>query len=189
MTTTTVTTGTARFRYIGTTSDVVQCENCGKPDLRATVIIVPVDAEGNDEGEPCYYGSVCAAKALAVRGGGAAVRKAAEGARLNTLMAAHDAVRMLRFYGLPLTGEVEHDALRFAVRVYVRQHSGLADRVARTGVKVPEMVRDMLARKRAAIAEAVLVAGPDWAADPQPLDYGWRREIERCQRQARADAA
>lgn len=173
----------ARFRYLGTTDDVVDCERpgCTQVDLKSTVVLVPLD-EG-DEGEPVYYGSTCAALVLGVRGGGRAVRQAATGARLETLMAAHDAVRMLRYYGLPVAGEVDHDTLRRAVRIYVRSNSGVTARVAETGVKVPDMVMDMVARKRAAIAEAVLVAGDDWVNDWQPLDYGFRREIERCQRQ------
>lgn len=173
---------TGRFRYIGTTSDVVECENCGKVDLRATVIIMPVDAEGNDEGEPTYYGSTCAARALVVKGGGAAVRKAAEGARYTTLMAAWDARRMLWVYGLPETGEPSHAQLRHAVREYVRRNNGVAARVAGTGMKVPDMVRDMLARKRAVIAEAVLVSGKDWDQDRTPHQWGMGSEVERIRK-------
>lgn len=165
------------FRYIGTTNDIVECEKCGKADLRCTVIIVPLDAEGNDNGDPCYYGSTCAARALAVRGGGAAVRRAANGARLMTLMAAHDAVRMLRFYGLPLDGEMTDDQRRTAVRAYVRNNNTAE---LAPGTTVSDLVCDMLARKRAAVAEAVMVAGADWKNDRQPLDYGFGHEIKRC---------
>ncbi|HET9144070.1 hypothetical protein [Actinophytocola sp.] len=175
-----MTTDKGNFRYIGTTSDVVECENCGKADLRCTVIIMPVDAEGNDDGEPCYYGSTCAARALGVRGGGAAVRSAATGARLQTLMNAHDAVRMLKLYGLPLSGEMTDDQRKTAVRAYVRYNSGVQARIAEHGGTVSDMVRDMLARKHAAIAEAVLVAGAGWKDDKQPLDWGYRPEITRC---------
>lgn len=66
-----------RFRYIGITDEATTCERCGKDELRATVVIMPMDAEGNDEGEAAYYGSTCAARALTGKGGGAKVRKAA----------------------------------------------------------------------------------------------------------------
>lgn len=168
---------TGRFRYIGTTNDVVDCENCGKPDLRATVIIVPVDADGNDDGEPCYFGSTCAARALSVRGGGAAVRKAADGARLQTLMNAHEARRRLRAYGLPEVGEPTHDQVRAAVRVFVRRNRNVAALVQETGVLVPGHVAALMARDQADVALAVLVAGTDWGRDSQPLEYGYRSVV------------
>ena len=52
------------FRVLGTTDDVTACELCGKPELRGTVILGALDADGNVEGE-AYYGSSCAAKAEA----------------------------------------------------------------------------------------------------------------------------
>lgn len=167
-----------KFRYIGTTDDVIECEQCGKPNLRSTVVIMPLDAEGNDDGEPVYYGSVCAARALAVRGGGKAVRQSASGARVRTLMAAHDARRMLRLYGLPEAGELEGAALITACMTYAKFNPG----AARTALGINDMIRhvnDMLARKRAAIHDAVLVAGEDWANDRQPIDYGYGAEIKR----------
>jgi len=70
------------FRVLGTTDDVTACELCGKPELRGTVILGALDADGNVEGE-AYYGSSCAAKAAgwtlkAVRAG---VKRAADDAR------------------------------------------------------------------------------------------------------------
>jgi hypothetical protein len=50
------------FRVAGTTDDVTTCELCGRDDLKSTVIMVELDADGNDT-EPVYYGSDCAARA------------------------------------------------------------------------------------------------------------------------------
>lgn len=177
-------TGSTRFRYLGTTDDVVDCERpgCTQVGLKSTVVIMPLDADGNDEGEPTYYGSVCAAKVLGVRGGGKAVLAAANGARLKTLMAAHDAASMLNLYNLPHTGELPfaHDSLDMTLlcQAYAQHNPGAA-RAALCIADVKRYVLDMLARKQAAIAEAVLVAGTGWVDDRQPLEYGYRAEIER----------
>lgn len=51
------------FRVRGTTNDVTDCEQCGRTELRGTVVLQPLDAEGNDDGDVCYFGSSCAAQA------------------------------------------------------------------------------------------------------------------------------
>jgi hypothetical protein len=168
----------ARWRYLGTTDESVICEKCGKDDLRSTVMIVPLDAEGNDDGEPAYYGSTCAARALGVKGGGKAVLAAANGARLTTLMNAHDARRMLRAYGnLPETGPLTEEQRRAGVHAYVRNNRGVQADIARNGGTVTDRLLDMLTRKQAAIADAVRVAGAEWGKDRQPLDYGYRSVV------------
>jgi hypothetical protein len=53
-------TGTA-YQVRGTTSDVTECQICGKPDLRRTVILGVLDADGNTE-DVTYAGTTCAAK-------------------------------------------------------------------------------------------------------------------------------
>jgi len=50
------------YRVLGTTDDVTTCEACGRPELKGTLVLQPLDADGNDDGEPCYYGSSCGAK-------------------------------------------------------------------------------------------------------------------------------
>jgi hypothetical protein len=50
------------YRVLGTTDEVTTCEACGRPELKGTVVLQPLDADGNDDGEPCYYGSSCGAK-------------------------------------------------------------------------------------------------------------------------------
>lgn len=166
------------FRYLGVTDESTTCEKCGKPQLKSTVMIIPLDADGNDDGEPLYYGSTCAARALGVRGGGKAVLSAAYGARLRTLMNAHDARRMLRAYGdLPETGPLTEEQRRAGVHAYVRNNRGVQAAIARDGGTVTDRLLEMLARKQAAIAEAVLVAGPEWGRDRQPLSYGYGSTI------------
>lgn len=165
----------AKFRYIGTTDDVVDCERpgCTQRGLKSTIIIMPLDVDGNDEGEPVYYGSTCAAQALAIRGGGRAVTQAANGARLQTLLNAHDARRMLRVYGLPEAGAIEEGMpMVLACRTYGDHNPG-AMRAALSYSDMRGYLLDMLGRKQAAIRDAVLVAGEDWGNDRQPLDYGY----------------
>lgn len=154
MTTTTI---APAFRYIGITDECVVCEKCGKPGLKSTVILAILDADGNPEGDPTYYGSTCAAKALAVKGGGRAVLQSARWAHHTTIENAKDALRMLAHYGLPEAGEPTADEIREAMKRYIRQHPGIAEHVTRTGVGVRARVLDMLSRKRAAIAEAALI--------------------------------
>lgn len=45
----------------GTTDEINACEHCGRQDLKSTVRMVAVDADGNEDGES-YFGSVCASK-------------------------------------------------------------------------------------------------------------------------------
>lgn len=147
---------TTTARFIGTTDDVVECERCGKPDLRATVILELLDADGNGEGI-AYYGSTCAARALTDRGErttGARVLKAARAARARTLDAADLARERLANYGLPVDGEptpaeLERAALRFATWHSHARWAATADWTA--------CVDEMLADARRCIAEAALL--------------------------------
>ncbi|GGX40880.1 hypothetical protein [Streptomyces noursei] len=51
------------YKVRGTTNDVTTCEQCGRDELRGTVVLQPLDAEGNPDGDACYFGTSCAAKA------------------------------------------------------------------------------------------------------------------------------
>jgi hypothetical protein len=51
------------YRVIGTTDESTECDLCGKVELKATVMLMPLDADGNDDGDVCYFGTSCAAKA------------------------------------------------------------------------------------------------------------------------------
>ncbi|MER5501321.1 hypothetical protein ABT096_29530 [Streptomyces sp. NPDC002561] len=50
------------YRIKGTTADVTACELCGKQELNGTVVLAPLDVDGA-EGDVCYFGTSCAAKA------------------------------------------------------------------------------------------------------------------------------
>lgn len=59
----TATTARRVFRVLGTTDDVTVCELCGRAELRGTVVLAVLDADGNDTGERVHYGSSCGARA------------------------------------------------------------------------------------------------------------------------------
>lgn len=145
---------TPRFRYLGVIDDITVCEKCGKSQLRSTVVVQPLDIDGNPDGEPNYYGSTCAARVLGVNGRGAGTRVLSEAwaADWQTRNAADDAHRMLAHYGLPETGELTHDEIIIAMRRYIQAHPGIHRWVEETGIGVRARVLDMLDRKRAALA-------------------------------------
>jgi hypothetical protein len=77
------------FRVGGTTDQITTCELCGKPELKGTVQMIELDADGNDFTDH-YYGSSCAAKAagwtqkavtMGARAADRAKKEAAEAAR------------------------------------------------------------------------------------------------------------
>jgi hypothetical protein len=73
------------YRVAGTTDDVTTCELCSRPELKGTVIMVSLDADGNDEGVS-YFGTSCAAKAAgwtvrSVKAGIASAQRAVEDAK------------------------------------------------------------------------------------------------------------
>lgn len=76
----------AGFRFIGTTDECIECQRCGKTELKSTVVLEILDEDGNG-GEYTYFGSTCAAKALTEMDGrkrtGASVLKSAALAEYN----------------------------------------------------------------------------------------------------------
>ncbi|MEV7512125.1 hypothetical protein AB0O57_29630 [Streptomyces sp. NPDC091201] len=48
----------------GITDECTTCECCGRSNLKRTVALAPLDPDGNEDGEPAYYGTGCAAAAL-----------------------------------------------------------------------------------------------------------------------------
>lgn len=50
------------YRVAGFTDEITTCELCGKPELKGTVQMIALDADGNDDTDH-YFGSSCAAKA------------------------------------------------------------------------------------------------------------------------------
>jgi hypothetical protein len=51
------------FTVKGSTTDVTDCELCGRTDLKGTIVLSALDADGNDTGEIVYYGADCGARA------------------------------------------------------------------------------------------------------------------------------
>ena len=50
------------FKVLGTTDDVTECEHCGRVDLKGTIRLGYLDADGNVE-DVTYFGAVCGARA------------------------------------------------------------------------------------------------------------------------------
>jgi hypothetical protein len=57
-----MTTTAKAFRVGGTTDEITTCDQCGREDLKDTVIMIHLDADGEDDGTS-YMGRDCAAKA------------------------------------------------------------------------------------------------------------------------------
>lgn len=144
------------FRYIGITDECVECQKCGKTQLRSTVVLAVLDADGNTE-DVTYYGSSCAARALGVKGGGRAVLQSARWAQERLRNEADDARRMLAHFGLPETGWPDDDTLRDATRAYIRAGNSAAQRCRQFNVRAKVLVLEMMLRKRRVLADAALV--------------------------------
>jgi len=79
------------FRVKGTTDDVTTCELCGREDLKGTIVLAYLDADGN-EGDVTYMGSDCGARAAGWTQG--EIRKAARRADKATKDAADLAAKI-----------------------------------------------------------------------------------------------
>lgn len=84
------------YRALGTSNDVTKCELCGKEDLRGTLVLAILDADGNQE-EVIYAGSTCGARRLKVKV--TALRTAAVVADNRLNRAQEDARERLDYYG------------------------------------------------------------------------------------------
>ena len=51
-----------KYRIVGINDDQDTCQCCGKTGLKRVVWMVPIDVDGNPEGEPECYGTSCAAR-------------------------------------------------------------------------------------------------------------------------------
>lgn len=149
-------TAAAKFRYLGITDEIVQCERCGKPNLKSTIVLVPQDADGNDESDPVYYGSSCGARALGVTGRGASARVlgAARAAHRTLIENAYDGRRMLALYSLPETNDPTVEQVRAATIQYAEVHRHALWAPSKTPTDWRAMTLDMLTRKQAALADA-----------------------------------
>ena len=61
--TTSASTAARVFAVLGTTDAVTVCWLCGRDELRGTIALDTLDADGNRTGKVVYYGSSCGARA------------------------------------------------------------------------------------------------------------------------------
>ncbi|MGW7610953.1 hypothetical protein ACWGKW_27505 [Streptomyces sp. NPDC054766] len=136
---------TWKWTIKGIVDDVTECGCCGRRGLKRTVAMMPLDANGNEDGtaeDVVYYGTSCAADALSWTQG-----KVTDTAR--TAQAERDqrdayARRMLSIYA-----PVEFAPVRDQARVHYGRNAHQRD----TGVKATEEVAKLLAEARATLAD------------------------------------
>lgn len=137
--------GTPNWKIKGITDDFTECGCCGRRGLKRTVALMPLDAEGNEDGtaeDVAYYGTSCAAIAL-----GWTQRKVSDAARAaQTEQNQRDAQarRMISLYA-PL----EFAPIQERARMFYSRNRNLRD----TGVKASEEVAKLLAKARATLAD------------------------------------
>lgn len=153
MTTTTV---APKFRYIGITDECVECQKCGKPGLKSTVILAILDADGNPE-DATYYGSSCAARALGIKGGSRGVLNSARVAHDQTISVAKEARAALDRYDLPHTGEVSDYDVQYAALLFATKHKHAYWAATKTSEQWRDMVREFVANRHREIADAALL--------------------------------
>lgn len=122
------------YRVRGTTNDVTDCEQCGRVELRGTVMMQPLDAEGNDDGDVAYFGTSCAATAT----GWTQREVKARGKSADEINRAHqEAFRMehdMRFDAIQEAWYMEHYGVRTVIEA--ARVSGLS------GVAVSSLMYD-----------------------------------------------
>lgn len=138
------------YRVLGTTDAVTTCEICGRDELRGTIVLGVLDADGNVEAE-IYAGSSCGAKAAGRKGRGAAAKlqSEADAATSKIKAEAADARAMLAHY--------QWNTVSFNRVVMAFRMAHLNARwAAGTSLETwQQMTRDMIARREAQIAAAV----------------------------------
>lgn len=134
MTTTTAT----EYRVRGTTDDVTTCQICGKAELKGTVVLDILDADGNTE-EITYAGVTCAAKVTGRKA--TAVRNAAAAADYDRQRVIEHARQVLSWWE-PIEGD----------RAAIRELYFKANPDSRGHVNAPQRVAEILSEARAVIA-------------------------------------
>lgn len=129
-----------RFRIKGTGDDTDTCECCGTRIKRA-VVLVPLDADGNEFGDVVYYGTSCAARALGRTRAWVTGQAAAAQRKREELI--ERAQEWLEVYG-----PVEHAPPREKFRVFVLERNNRP----RKGETVSEAVARLLEEARAILA-------------------------------------
>lgn len=140
---------TAKFRYIGITDETVECQNCGKTELRNTVVLALLDNDGNTT-EIVHYGSTCAARALDISGGPRRVLAAAITAGTRLTAAARDSRSILDHYGFDYAGCISGEDVANAIPAFIAANPSGADNAF-------AKIRQMVKRHQAVIAEAALI--------------------------------
>ena len=128
------------YRVRGTTDDVTTCQQCGKPELKGTVILDILDADGNTE-DVTYAGSTRAAKMAGGRVTGAKIRQQADAADYRRAEAVRYARERLGWWE-----PIEND------RKAIREQYFTANPSARGHVNAPERVAEILREAREIIA-------------------------------------
>ncbi|WP_326757316.1 hypothetical protein OHB35_53315 [Streptomyces phaeochromogenes] len=135
----------AKWTIKGIVDDHQECDCCGRRGLKRTVALMPLDADGNEDGtaeDVVYYGTSCAATALSwTQGRVTDTARAAQAKRDQ-----HDAFarRMISIYA-----PVEFAPVRDRARVYY----GRNQRERGTAMKAMEEVARLLAEARATLAD------------------------------------
>jgi hypothetical protein len=128
----------AQYRVKGT-SDYAQCMNCGRSDLRKTIVLDALDADGNVE-EVVYYGTECATKVT--RKKAAAIKRAAQAADYERQQEIEWAKDFTATYG-----DVEGNNMRTEC-LYFRRNPGSS----LTGLEARAFAAESLAKARAVLA-------------------------------------
>jgi hypothetical protein len=53
-----------QYEYKGITDEETSCSCCGRVELKATIVLAVLDADGNATGEVTHFGRTCGARAL-----------------------------------------------------------------------------------------------------------------------------
>lgn len=132
------------YRVLGTTDELTTCQICGKPELRGTVVLEALDADGGTEGIT-YAGSTCAAKLTGRKS--TAIKSDAAAADLKRSQAVEFARERLSWWE-PIEGD-----RRAIIDLYFS-----ANPSARGNVDAPKRVAEILAECREIIAASGLPA-------------------------------
>jgi len=136
----------ATYAVRGTTGDVTTCQICGKPELRGTVILAILDADGSTE-DVTYAGTTCAARAAGHGATSAGIRKQADAADYRRARAVEFAREQLSWWE-PIEGD----------RQAIRDLYFGANPSARGKVNAIERVAEILRDAREVIATSGLSA-------------------------------
>nr|WP_024126162.1 hypothetical protein [Streptomyces sp. FR1]AHE38780.1 Hypothetical protein pFRL3_3c [Streptomyces sp. FR1] len=132
------------FTIKGITDEATTCDCCGRRGLKRVVVLMPLDADGNEDVEVTYYGTTCAAKAL--RRTTTWVANQARAAQLDWEAKAQVARNLLAAYE-----PVENAPVREKFRVFALERNNQL----RPGETVTSAVAGLLAYARAVLAARV----------------------------------